>query len=551
MRIKSIELKNFKRFTDLIISDIPATSKLVLIIGSNGSGKSSLFDAFDWLSKGKHKELQLPYPLHESASYYRKNGNPTILIELSDGQLIEKIGTNITTGTEILKKFFGRSSIRIVPRISHNANINLINIAMDSDSPITYIENDTRFINDAFLYIQTINNALREPVFSGKQADTLKIFRDFIEPLNDSLRKILGDNAQTTIQLAEFQDALIPDTTSHIVKLIFKKGESKINYDLLSHGEKQIIILLINFIVRRQYYEDSIIFIDEMDSHLHTTLQSRLLEEIISKWIPDSSQLWTASHALGFIDYARNSETASIIDFDLLDFDSKRELFPLPKDKLDVYEIAIPKSTITSILKGYKLVVVENQNDEYFNAALGQEGYLFLPANNNREVFLTLKSDKDKLGLRDRDYLRTDEIEKIKLKLPHLKILSFSTFENYIYHPDNIAELKLSHFDKNAYLAEIIKQKKAKLIEIVSEIGTSRNHYIEFKDCIVNDGNLKPITDLLESDRFEDFYPYFSMKKYFNKKYLAQFNCSLIKLSKTSWFKNEILKIIKDDPYGH
>lgn len=51
MRIKKIELKHFKRFTDLTISDIPETSKLVLIIGSNGSGKSSLFDAFDWLSK--------------------------------------------------------------------------------------------------------------------------------------------------------------------------------------------------------------------------------------------------------------------------------------------------------------------------------------------------------------------------------------------------------------------------------------------------------------------------------------------------------------------
>ena len=285
---------------------------------------------------------------------------------------------------------------------------------MDSDSPITYIENDTRFINDAFLYIQTINNALREPVFSGKQADTLKIFRDFIEPLNDSLRKIFGDNAHTTIQLTEFQDVIIPGTTSNTVKLIFKKGESKINYDLLSHGEKQIIILLINFIVRRQYYEDSIIFIDEMDSHLHTTLQSRLLEEIVSNWIPDSSQLWTASHSLGLIDYARNSENASIIDFDLLDFDSKKELLPLSKDKLDVYEIAIPKSTIASILKGYKLVVVENQNDQYFNAAFGQDGYLFLPANNNREVFLTIKGDKDKLGLRDRDYLRADEIEKIQ-----------------------------------------------------------------------------------------------------------------------------------------
>lgn len=132
---------------------------------------------------------------------------------------------------------------------------------------------------------------------------------------------------------------------------------------MLSHGEKQVVILLINFIVRQEYYKDAIIFIDEMDCHLNPTLQSNLLKEIVEKWIPDSSQLWTASHALGFIDYAQKNH--SIIDFDLLDFDFKQELQPLFKDNLEVYEIAIPKNIISSILKNHKLVVVENKNDEY------------------------------------------------------------------------------------------------------------------------------------------------------------------------------------------
>ena len=72
---------------------------------------------------------------------------------------------------------------------------------------------------------------------------------------------------------------------------------------------------------------------------------------------------------------------------------------------------------------------------------------------------MTVKSDGSKLGLRDRDYLRTDEIEKIKLILPNLKILLLSTFENYIYHPDNIYELGLDGFEKDEYKTEIIKQK--------------------------------------------------------------------------------------------
>ena len=47
MKIKSIHLKNFKRFTDLRIEFFPETAKLVVMIGPNGCGKSSVFDALN------------------------------------------------------------------------------------------------------------------------------------------------------------------------------------------------------------------------------------------------------------------------------------------------------------------------------------------------------------------------------------------------------------------------------------------------------------------------------------------------------------------------
>jgi len=541
MRITRLQLKNFKRFTDLTIENIPKEAKLVLLIGSNGSGKSSIFDALDSWTSDIFSRLDLLV-----GSYYSKNElKPEINISFDDNIELSSntkaLNKDLKANYALLKKsskFFARSSNRIVPRISNRGDIDAVR--NNTDGPPSFIDADTRFENDLLMYMQQIDNALREPVFSGKSADTLKIFQDFIQPLNSSLISIFGGDVTTTIQIAEFQNA----TSQSSGKLIFRKGNSKINYDLLSHGEKQVVILLLNFIVRKTYYEDAIIFIDEMDCHLNTALQYRLLEEIVNVWIPDSAQLWTASHALGFIDFARHSGTAAIIDLNLLNFDIPQILVPQPKESMEVYDIAVPKETIRNILKGYKLVTVENQNDQYYNMALGEKGFLFLPANNNREVFLTIKSDAKMLGLRDRDYLRPDEIVAIRQKFPNLKILHFYAFENYIYHPDNIGALNWKGYNKVDYIRDITQQKNDRLLAIVDELGVARQTYIEFKDAIKNDDKREPIFNALQSNELEDFYPYFNMKKHYNKRYLQQFNFQIKELAQTDWFKKQIESIL-------
>ena len=39
MKIRQIRLRNFKRFTDTTINDIPETARLVMLVGPNGCGK--------------------------------------------------------------------------------------------------------------------------------------------------------------------------------------------------------------------------------------------------------------------------------------------------------------------------------------------------------------------------------------------------------------------------------------------------------------------------------------------------------------------------------
>ncbi|PSL33631.1 AAA family ATPase [Chitinophaga ginsengisoli] len=545
MRITKLELRNFKRFSDLTIDKIPETSKLVLLVGANGSGKSSIFDGFDFMSR---QVTRLANKAHYTSSlkpYYFKDGdNLKIVVTFSNGEQNGIEWDQFIGESNVLKrKFVGRSSIRIVPRITNRGSAE--EVSNNKDAPASFIDVDERFYNDVALYIQQIDNALREPVFSGRSADTLQIFQDFIYPLNSSLLNIFGGDEATTIQIAEFQNA----TPQESAKLIFKKGTSKINYDLLSHGEKQVVILLLNFIVRKEQYKDAIIYIDEMDCHLNTSLQSKLLSEVVNVWIPDDAQLWTASHALGFIDFARHADNASIIDLDSLNFDVSQLLIPEPKENLEVYTIALPKETLENILRDYKLVVVENQNAAHYNLALSGKNYLFLPEKDSRDVFLNIKGDTTKLGIRDRDYIMDDEITRLQKKYPNLRILRYYAFENYIYHPDNIAELDCEGFDKAAYINEITTQKNDKLLTIAAGIEVARQSYSEFKDGVQKNKDIEPILQALKSDDFEVFYPFFSMKTYYSRVYLQLIlnKYTVSDLVKTNWFKTKIEQLLKAD----
>ena len=55
MHIESISLKNFKSFRDAHMEGIP---KLCVLVGANGTGKSTLFSVFDFqLDARKHTNL--------------------------------------------------------------------------------------------------------------------------------------------------------------------------------------------------------------------------------------------------------------------------------------------------------------------------------------------------------------------------------------------------------------------------------------------------------------------------------------------------------------
>lgn len=532
MRIQSIHLQNFKRFTDLKIEGVPESAKLVLLIGANGSGKSSVFDAF---------HLFFEFGVDDPA--YHAKGKSSLwsaVIKTADNKLYKRNHQGLIPSFAELPFFFGRSSLRVLPELEKVSDPEQI-IRADNDRPFRFTHDDRRFDADLSAFAGRIDKALREPTFQGKSVDTLAIFRQHIEPFNNALRRVFGNSEQTTIQIRNYDNA---DTGSSI-RLYFNKGDSIIPFELLSHGEKQIVILLMGFAVRREQMENSIVFIDEMDLHLNTALQKTVLQEIVEHWIPDSSQLWTASHALGFIEYAQESEHAALIDLDALDFDQPQVITPAPKSRMDLVEIAVPRESLTRLFANRTIIVCEGKDHAYYNAACDDASRLFIPpggADNAAGVLAMARSNPGYLALRDRDFLMNDEIDAIRAELPNFRVLPFYSIENLLYHPDNIASLEVPGFDPEGWKLEIRAWKNAHpLREIKFERGKIQElRTIEaLKKNKAHEADAGEIYDAFNSDDFEVFYPVFPQKK-MPLDYLAQFNLTRDRLARASWFKRQI-----------
>ncbi|MEA2051959.1 MAG: AAA family ATPase [Euryarchaeota archaeon] len=84
----------------------------------------------------------------------------------------------------------------------------------------------------------------------------------------------------------------------------FEKGSSKsFHYKNLSGGEKSAFDLLLDLIIKLQYYNDTVFLIDEPESHMHTRLQGKLVKELYNL-TPNNSQLWLTTHSLGVTGWA-------------------------------------------------------------------------------------------------------------------------------------------------------------------------------------------------------------------------------------------------------
>jgi AAA ATPase domain len=508
MRVSGLRLRNFKRFTDLSITQIGLDCKLVLLIGANGSGKSSIFDAFEFVSRNAKRGNFRP-----QGGYYQKVAEQDAIVDIQiDGpETITRTGDALSASPRA-SQFFGRSSLRIVPRATAVTSPETL-LLHDGDGPAEFILPDERFNADLQTYVSAIDTALREAFIAQKRNDAPDVRIKLIEPLNESLTRVFGDKEGLAPQLVNWESAEVGKGA----QLVFAKGDVRIPYDLLSHGEKQVVILLLNFLVRREMLADHIIFIDEMDNHLHRDLQFRLLQEVVDNWIPASSQLWTATHALGFIDYASKAPQAAVLDLDELDFDQPQTVSPLPQNDPTMFDIAISPELLARLAANRRIVFVEGKTDAAaFNSLPGTN--VFLDGGNNKQQAFFKAKGTNMLCLIDGDLLTVEDKVELRARYLFVRFLPTYCLENELFHPDNVAELangKGIEFDRGSYIdawiLEMTHVRNERLARVRSTRTSYKSMFPEIEDPPFSGRDAQVVVDLSSND-FDTFFPLLSAK---------------------------------------
>ncbi|WP_040568538.1 ATP-binding protein [Perlucidibaca piscinae] len=441
MKISAVQLRNFKRFSDLKIKNIPRAAKLVVVLGPNGCGKSSLFDAMLQWYKGN-----VGFGFNGDEKYFRKDAtqhfdwSQSVSIETHDNERPQK----------------GSLYVRTAYRNDPDFNVSSFSREAAPSDQIRLqriIDNDqTVGINYQRLVYDTMSGVFD----SSNNAKTVQQLREeLIGHIRESMQRVFGD-----LVLNNISDPLGDGA------FYFEKGLAKYyHYKNLSGGEKAAFDLLLDIHVKKKYFPAAVYCVDEIETHLHTRIQGSLLRELYAV-LPAESQLWVTTHSLGVTRAAlelanTNPGTVCVIDFDSVDPDQPREIEPSNLGRAAWEKmLSITLDDLSPLMAPQHIVVCEGSsvgsrrrdfdaeiynrifNDSYPNVIFvsgGNSGQVAGTAGTVAKMLKSVLPNTKVYHLIDRDDRSDMEVQR--LRQAGTLVLEQRNLESYLFSEDAIQSL--------------------------------------------------------------------------------------------------------------
>ena len=496
MKIKSIHLKNFKRFTDLKIKKIPEKAKLVVMIGPNGSGKSSVFDALNTYSLNTYRRKEyrdLDYYTKSNQLKYSFSHYKSLQPDQTEGIIFppsniedafspvrawHDVKVEFDKDIESLGSYIFSKGIRVRTAYRNSSTlpytINRIDLTEERRRG-TLIENDEEFASNywklAFRWLE------RSSEVGENTQNLVELQNEILGELRDALGNLF--NAPPLV-LKNLGHPLDGDLFQ------FDKGTSeRFSFQNLASGEKAALDLLLDVIVTKTESEETIICIDEPEAHIHTKLQGQLLEELYNL-IPDNSQLWIATHSIGMVRKAQDlwrddPDSVVFLDFDGHDFDKPVTLTPTepnPNFWARTYEVAL--GALAKLVTPEQIVLCESTDFDAgcYNKIFGihYPDTRFVSIGNSIDIekahthlipiIEAIAEGVEILRIRDRDDATPQEIKENSEK--GVRTLSLRNIEGYLLDDEVLTKLCEAHgkFDK---IQDLLNAKQAALQKSIAE----------------------------------------------------------------------------------
>ena len=346
------------------------------------------------------------------------------------------------------------------------------NIGWDfSFNPLTGRFQDT--LHSLFKKIQSHKTSIANRAIqlkeSGKDSMNLN-FSDPLQPFKDAFSQMLAPKVLSGVNMQGNS-------------LRIKDGDREINENLLSSGEREVLNIVFDFLLRKP--SDCIVFFDEPELHLHPELANKLLNTL--KTIGEGNQFIFCTHSAELI--SSNLDNSVIFIQPYTDnSDNQAITVSLEDDTYDALK-AIGQS-IGVVSLGKKIVLIEGQQ-----SSLDKKTYLQILKGNFSNLVLvpcegkyTIQSFSNVAGsvlektvwgvefylLSDRDAFPRELSDKIKKRNLDSKIRTLSKYhlENYFLDEYILAEIFSDMEDDDSWL-----RNPEKIKNVLKEIAAERISY--------------------------------------------------------------------------
>ncbi len=380
------------------------------------------------------------------------------------------------------KGFYIRTAYRFTSKINVQQITAMPGILSYNDEPISSIALDTRLESN---YKRLLGTAYSEFFSGNRSGDAVKA--ELIGKINLILKNVID---------AEISD--LGDIMGGKGQFYFKKGNSRnFPYSNLSSGEKEVVDIIVDLIVKGEEYSDTVICIDEPELHLNTAIQRKLLVEI-EKLIPENCQLWVATHSIGFLRALQDElkEKSQILDFSEKNyFDGTHFISPMVANRSNWQRIfSTALEDLTGLLSPKRIIYCEGRDSpgvggeergldaKVYNNIFSEKynDTLFISSGGNNEldqrseialkILTKVFSDVDILVLKDRDIssgrpnTAEDRQRYIELNPANHRVLERWEIENYLFDKEVLEKYCSNNslvFDAAAYdafVTDIINQ---------------------------------------------------------------------------------------------